>query len=120
MREILEQQLARFEELERLMVDPDVLANPARLAAIAREHGSLAKSATKYRRFKQLNAQITEANAMASGDDLELRQMAEMELADLKAEREALWTRNPRYGCRRRRRPTHPLHVGNPRRHRRR
>ena len=36
MREILEQQLARFEELERLMVDPDVLANPARLAAIAR------------------------------------------------------------------------------------
>ena len=92
MREILEQQLARFEELERLMVDPDVLANPARLAAIAREHGSLAKSATKYRRFKQLNTLITEAKAMASGDDLELRQMAEMELADLKAEREALWT----------------------------
>ena len=55
MREILEQQLARFEELERRMVDPDVLANPARLAAIAREHGSIAKSATKYRRFKQLN-----------------------------------------------------------------
>ena len=29
---------------------------------------------------------------MAAGDDLELRQMAEMELVDLKAEREALWT----------------------------
>ncbi len=28
---------------------------------------------------------------MASGQDLELRQMAEMELADLKVEREALW-----------------------------
>ncbi len=41
MREILDQQYARFEELERLMVEPDVLANPARLAAIAREHGSL-------------------------------------------------------------------------------
>ncbi len=92
MREILEQQLARFEELERLMVDPDVLANPARLAAIAREHGSLAKSATKYRRFKQLNVQIAEANAMAAGDDLELRQLAEMELPELKAQREALWS----------------------------
>jgi peptide chain release factor 1 len=92
MREILEQQLARFEELERLMVDPEVLANSARLAAVAREHGSLAKSATKYRRFKQLNVQIAEAKAMATGNDPELRQMAEMEVAHLKAEREALWT----------------------------
>jgi peptide chain release factor 1 len=92
MREILEQQLTRFEELERLMVDPDVLANPARLAQIAREHGTLAKSVTKYRRFKQLNVLINEAKAMASGQDIELRQLAEMELADLKAEREALWT----------------------------
>src|SRR5208282_2975928 len=92
MREILEQQLTRFEELERLMVDSDVLANPARLAAIAREHGSLAKSATKYRRFKQLNAQIAEANGMAAGNDPELRQLAEMELPELKTEREALWS----------------------------
>ena len=92
MREILEQQLARFEELERLMVDPDVLANPARLAATCASRAAMAKSATKYRRFKQLNAQIAEANAMAAGDDLELRQMAEMELVELKAEREALWT----------------------------
>ncbi len=91
MRDILEQQLTRFEELERLMVDPDTLASPARLAQIAREHGTLAKSVTKYRRFKQLNAQIMEAKAMASGHDLELRQMAEMELVELKAEREVLW-----------------------------
>ena len=92
MREILEQQLARFEELERLMVDPEVLANPARLTAVAREHGTLAKSATKYRRFKQLNAQIADAAAMAAGDDLELRQLAEAEVVRLKAEREACWT----------------------------
>ena len=36
MREILELQLARFEELERLMVDPEVLARPAYLAQLAR------------------------------------------------------------------------------------
>ncbi len=80
MREILEQQLARFEELERLMVDPEVLAQPAYLAQLAREHGSMAKQATKYRRFKQLNAQIAEANAMAAGDDPELRQLAQAEI----------------------------------------
>ena len=55
MRDILEQKLARFEELEQLLLDPEVLANSARMGPIAREHGSLAKLATKYRRFKQLN-----------------------------------------------------------------
>ena len=51
MREMLDEKLARFEELEQLMSDPDVLANSNRMAAAAREHGSLAKLATKYRRF---------------------------------------------------------------------
>ena len=37
MREMLEEKLARFEELERQMVDADVLSNPNRLAAVARE-----------------------------------------------------------------------------------
>jgi peptide chain release factor 1 len=92
MREVLEQQLARFEELERLLVDPEVLARPAYLAQLAREHGSMAKQATKYRRFKQLNSQIAEANAMAAGDDVELRQLAQAEIVELKKEREALWT----------------------------
>ena len=36
------------------MSDPDVLSVGAKLAAVAREHGSLAKVATKYRRFKGL------------------------------------------------------------------
>ena len=43
LREDLEQKLARFEELEKQLVDPDVLSNPARVAAAAREHGSLGK-----------------------------------------------------------------------------
>ena len=120
MREILEQQLARFEELERLMVDPEVLARSNYLAQLAREHGSMAKQATKYRRFKQLNAQIAEANAMAAGDDTELRQLAQAEVVELKKEARSALVGNPRHGGRRRGRPANPLHVGNPRRHRRR
>ena len=42
-REQLETQLRRFEELERKMTDPAVLADGSKLAAVAREHGSLAK-----------------------------------------------------------------------------
>jgi peptide chain release factor 1 len=87
----LDEKLARFEELERRLVDPAVLANPAQLAAVAREHGSLAKLATKYRRFKQLNAQIREALEMFEGPDREMRELAEAEITRLKAERETLW-----------------------------
>ncbi len=91
MRKVLEGKLRRFEELEKLLVDPAVLADPARLSAVAREHGALNKVASKYRRFKQLNDQIGEAREMAEGDDPELRPLAEAELPSLKDEREAVW-----------------------------
>ncbi len=92
MRELLEQKLDRFEELERQILDPAVQANSARMSAVAREHGSLAKVATKYRRFKDLNRQIAAALEMIEGADAELRELAEAELPELKAQREALWT----------------------------
>jgi peptide chain release factor 1 len=91
LRKTLDEKLGRFEELERQLADPEVLANPARVAAAAREHGSLAKLAKKYRRFRELNQQIAEAQEMIDGKDAELREMAEAELPQLRTEREALW-----------------------------
>jgi peptide chain release factor 1 len=91
MREMLEEKLARFQELERMMSDPDVLANSARMAAVAREHGSLAKLATKYRRLKAMNQEIVEVTAMLRSDDAEEREMAEAELPELKQRREEAW-----------------------------
>jgi len=91
MRDLLEEKLRRFEELEKQLVDPEVLSNPARLSAVAREHGSLAKLATKYRRFRKLNTQITEAQDLARGPDPEMRELAEAELPELRAEREEYW-----------------------------
>ncbi|MCL4190456.1 MAG: peptide chain release factor 1 [Thermoguttaceae bacterium] len=91
MRKELEEKLARFEELERLLLDPAVQADSQRMAAVAREHGSLAKLALKYRRFKSLNAQIHEAQEMLRSADEELHELAEAELPELKEERDALW-----------------------------
>ena len=91
MREMLEEKLARFEELERQMVDPVVLANSARVGVIAREHGTLAKLATKFRKFKELNQQIADTNEMIAGNDSELRELAEAELPKLREEREKYW-----------------------------
>ncbi len=91
MRQLLDTTLERFNELERMLVDSEVLADPSRMQSVAREHGTIAKMATKYRRFKQLNAEIEETSGMLDSGDSELIELAESELPILKDERENLW-----------------------------
>lgn len=91
MRDMLEKKLARFEELERSMTDQAVLSDSARMAGVAREHGSLAKLARKYRQFKKINEEISEATEILEADDVEMRELAEAELPELKGQRESLW-----------------------------
>ncbi|MBO7678438.1 MAG: peptide chain release factor 1 [Thermoguttaceae bacterium] len=91
MRKLLDEKLAQFEKLERQMVDPDVLADSDKMAQVARQYGSLAKLCGKYRRFLQLNKEIDEAKELAGGSDPEMRELAAMEIPELKSERETLW-----------------------------
>ena len=91
MRDELEKKLARFEELERQMMDPDIASNTSRIAAVAREHGTLAKLATKYRAFKRVSDEIAELKQMAKSHDPEEREMAEEELRTAIERRETIW-----------------------------
>jgi peptide chain release factor 1 len=91
MRDLLEKNLTRFEELERQLADPAIYADSAKSAAVARERGALFRIASKYKRFKELNAEITDARGMIDGDDPDMRQLAEAELPGLIEQREALW-----------------------------
>ncbi len=92
MRKQLDEKFARFEQLERSLHDPEVLSDPSRMSAILREHGSLAKLATRYRRFRQISQQILEIRELADqSPDLELRELAQSELEELRQERESLW-----------------------------
>jgi peptide chain release factor 1 len=91
MRKMLDEQLARFEELERMMSDPEVQADSNRMAAVAREHGSLAKLATKYRGFKKLRTEIKELREMAASDDKEERELALEELVSLEQQQSKVW-----------------------------
>lgn len=92
MRDLLEQKLTRYDELEKDLVNPEVLSNPARITAVAREHGSLGKLAKKYRKFKEIAGQMVEAQQMIAGDDPEMRELAEAELPTLRAAREQMWS----------------------------
>ena len=91
MRDQLEEKLARFEELERAMADPAVLADQQRLSAVAREHGSLVRLAGKFRGFRRLEQQIAELLEMSRGDDQELRALAAAELPELESRRDREW-----------------------------
>ncbi|TVP95695.1 MAG: peptide chain release factor 1 [Planctomycetaceae bacterium] len=91
-RNILEEKYARFEQLEREMSDPAVLADGGRMSAVAREHGGLARLAHRYRDFKRLSEEIRGCQEMAeAAEDAEEREMAEAELVTLRSQREAIW-----------------------------
>ncbi len=90
-RDLLEGKLHRYEELERQLADPAVQVDSAKIAAVAREHGSLSKLVSKYRRFKSLVDEIAELKRMSEGGSPEEKELAEMELPDARAKREQVW-----------------------------
>ena len=87
--EKLQDDQKRFLELERQLLDPDIAADPARVASLARERGSLAKLALPYGRYLDLSRQVAEAEALvdASQDDFDMRSYADAELTALTARR---------------------------------
>src|SRR6188768_613085 len=91
-REQLETKLRRYEELERKMSDPAVLAEGAKLAAVAREHGSISRVATKYRRFQGLINEIAELKRMSETGSPDEKELAEAELPGARQKREELWS----------------------------
>jgi peptide chain release factor 1 len=64
----------RFQEVERLLLDPEVTADASRVSALAKERGALAKLAVPYGRYLALGRQIAEAEALCETEaDAEMR-----------------------------------------------
>lgn len=82
----LDEKLRRYEELERQMSDPAVSSDRNRYQALVKEHGALARLALRYRRFKDLDKRIRDAEELRT--DPEMRDMAEEEIARLAPDRE--------------------------------
>ena len=84
--EKLQTDYQRFLEIERKLLDPEVTADIARVTALSKERGTLAKIAIPYGRYLELSRQITEAEQLCAGEtDSEMRSYAEAELEDLRA-----------------------------------
>ncbi|QDV33223.1 peptide chain release factor 1 [Tautonia plasticadhaerens] len=89
--EKLQSDYRRFLEVDSALLDPHVSSDPVRVSALAKERGTLAKSAVPYGRYLDLGQQIAEAEAMAVEEsDPDMRAYAEAELEALRARREEL------------------------------
>ena len=85
---ILTEQLSRveerFEELDRLMADPDVLSDYARVLELAQERSNLEELVGAYREYQDLQNQLADSRALlAENEDPEMAELAELEIAEL-------------------------------------
>jgi peptide chain release factor 1 len=88
--EKLQADYQRFQEIEAALLDPAVSSDPARVAALAKERGALAKIAVPFGRYLELGRQVAEARELAAAEhDAEMRSYASAELETLRARRQA-------------------------------
>lgn len=78
----------RFEELERLMGSPEVVTDPGKLQEYGRERADIEELVVAYRRLRDIEVQIADAEIMTR--DRELVELAEAELEELRPRREQL------------------------------
>jgi len=77
--ERLEHVTARYEELQQLLADPEVIRIPQRIEEYGRELAGLEELVTTYRQYRQAERQLAGANELLDSQDAELAAMAEEE-----------------------------------------
>jgi len=87
----LETKYRRFQELEKKLVDPDVLSDPQKLLAIQKEYGGLKKVAAALKSYYALKDDIEAAEMMLEEeDDPKDREYARKELDQLEEQMEKM------------------------------
>ncbi len=82
---------SRYIELEAMMADPAISANYERVAELAKERAGLQDIVDAYRRFQRQAEELEGARELlAAADDVEMRDLAAEEVAELEASNEAL------------------------------
>ena len=75
----------RFDELERLVVDPAVIADRRAFATLSRERAQLEETVRIFRERRRLDAELSEHRALLGDGDPELRELARAEIPALEA-----------------------------------
>jgi peptide chain release factor 1 len=81
----------KYQELSRLLADPQVIRQPADYARHAKAHAELSQVVQRFDELKQVLARLSEARRILAGEaDRELRELAQAEVEELTARQAAL------------------------------
>ena len=87
----LEEMEQRFQEVDRLLADPEVVTNPQRIQSLARERASIEDLVTTYREFKELGRELEDSRSMLDDNlDEDMASLVRDELTDLEQRRDRL------------------------------
>jgi peptide chain release factor 1 len=82
----------RYEELNRLMADPQVVTDHVKVTEYAQEQAEIQELVQSYRRYKALEAELADTRELLEmEDDAEMRELAEPEIARIEGEMQALY-----------------------------
>ena len=72
----------RFIELEQLMADPEIVADYEQVVKYSKERSKIEDIVKAFRKYKSLQTQLAEAEVML--DDEDMRELAQMEIDEIK------------------------------------
>ena len=72
----------RYEELTKMISDPEIIANQAEWQKLIKEHSNIEEIALKFKEYKSLKNRMNEAKDMI--EDKELKELAEIEFYEMK------------------------------------
>ena len=88
--EQLDKITARFDELEELMAQPDIVSDYSKFSELAKERTELEKVVETYRQYQTVQTEITDNQSLLEEDDEEMRELAELEIESLTEQESAL------------------------------
>jgi peptide chain release factor 1 len=86
----LESLVERYEEVQHLLGDPDVIGDQNKFRALSKEYSQLEEVTACFQQYQQAQEDLDAAKDMANEDDPEMREMAQEEIAEAKGTIESL------------------------------
>ncbi len=86
----LETLVERYEEVQHLLGDPDVIGDQNKFRALSKEYSQLEEVTKCFQAYQQAQEDLIAAEEMAKEDDEEMREMAQEEIKESKAAIERL------------------------------
>lgn len=86
----LESLVERYEEVQHLLGDPDIIGDQDKFRNLSKEYSQLEEVTNCFQSYQQAQEDLVEANEMANEDDADMREMALEEIKEAKAAIERL------------------------------